>query len=302
MQAMILDDDPHYQALVARALMARGFMVVCVDSLAAAEAVVRLDMLDLVILGERVQGRLSHNVALLADCRVPAVPSVLVTDRTGEEIAELFELIPAIYSILGRRTAPSMVAQIAVAAVTAGPARHEAPGTEGRRVAARQAAAADRRSSFETEAGNGLATFHDTEVAKGRTALHAAAAEAKAPACDDTEAARPLLSDPQQAVAATARVPAFLQSEAVLPREPASRELRAASPPAAAALPETRWAPSVAAAPRASLPDFSARFAAPVATQPAPAPRSVLSPVLMSEDIGAGWHLPPAASRRITLS
>jgi hypothetical protein len=136
MQAMILDDDPQYQALVARALMARGFMVICVDSLAAAEAVVRLDMLDLVILGERVQGRLSHNVALLADCRVPAVPSVLVTDRTGDEIAELFELIPAIYSILGRRTAPSMVAQIAVAAVTAGPARKDLAAEAERKAAA----------------------------------------------------------------------------------------------------------------------------------------------------------------------
>ncbi len=234
MQAMILDDDPQYQALVARELMARGFLVVCVDSLAAAEAVVRLDMLDLVILGERVQGRLSHNVALLADCRVPAVPSVLVTDRSGDEIAELFDLIPAIYSILGRRTAPSMVAQIAVAAVTAGPARHE--------------------PSIAAEA-------------RGR--------------------------EPELAPA------------------PAFHEPQPARSPLAEAPVASRWSPPVAApvvpvvpAARAPLPDFSARFAAPVPPppQPAAAPRSVLSPVLMGDDIAPGWHRPQAAARRITLS
>lgn len=123
MQVMVLDDDPEHQARLARALMARGFQVVCVDSLAMAEAVVRLDMLDLLILGERVRGRLSHPVALLAECRNPAVPSIFITDRQGEEIAELFELIPSVYSIMGRSTAPNMVAQIAVAAVVAMPAR-----------------------------------------------------------------------------------------------------------------------------------------------------------------------------------
>lgn len=123
MQVMILDEDPDFQARVARALMGRGFQVVCVDSLAAAEAFVRLDLLDLIVLGERVHGRLSHSVALLAECRSPAVPSIVLTDRTGPEVGELFDLIPAVYSILGRRTAPTMIAQIAVAAVTAQPAR-----------------------------------------------------------------------------------------------------------------------------------------------------------------------------------
>lgn len=119
MQVLILDDDPEYQARLARALAARDFQIVCVDSLAAAEAVVRMGLPDLLILGERVHGRLSHSVALLADCREPGIPSVFITDRQGEEIAELFELIPAVYSIMGRATAPAMVAQIAVAAVAA---------------------------------------------------------------------------------------------------------------------------------------------------------------------------------------
>lgn len=119
MQVLILDDDPEYQARLARALAARDFQIVCVDSLAAAEAVVRMGLPDLLILGERVQGRLSHSVALLADCRDPGIPSIFITDRQGDDIAELFDLIPAVYSIMGRATAPAMVAQIAVAAVAA---------------------------------------------------------------------------------------------------------------------------------------------------------------------------------------
>ena len=127
MQVLILDDDPALMARLAQAMMGRGFQTVCVDSLAAAEAVVRMDFVDLMVIGERVQGRLTHPLALLAECRDPAVPAVLLTDRSGPEIEELFDLIPSIASILGRRTLPAMIAQVAVAAVTGRTRPVEAP-------------------------------------------------------------------------------------------------------------------------------------------------------------------------------
>ncbi|MCC7319618.1 MAG: response regulator [Rubellimicrobium sp.] len=124
MQVMVLDEEPLHAAHLARALMARGLQVICVDSIAAAEALVRLGLFDLLILAERVQGHLSHRIALMADCGGRSIPSVIVTDRQGDDVAELFELIPSVYAVMGRDTQPAMVAKIAVAALVAMPAAH----------------------------------------------------------------------------------------------------------------------------------------------------------------------------------
>lgn len=117
MQALILEDDPGFQAQLAQALMGKGFNVLCVETLAAAEAFLRLDMADVLVFGERIGGRLSHTAALLAECRNPLVAAVLLTDRSGPELDELFDLMPSLVGILGRRVAPEVVTQVVMAAV-----------------------------------------------------------------------------------------------------------------------------------------------------------------------------------------
>lgn len=121
MQVMVLEQDQNFQAHLASALIGKGFQVICVESIGAAENFIRLDIVDILVFGERLAGRLSHSVALLAECRNPLVSAVLLSDRTGSELDEAFDLIPAIYAILGRGVAPSMVAQVVMAS-TAGAA------------------------------------------------------------------------------------------------------------------------------------------------------------------------------------
>jgi hypothetical protein len=117
MQVLILEDDPSFQAQLAQAMMGKGFNVLCVETVPAAEAFLRLDMADVLIAGERIGGRLSHPVALLAECRNPLVAAVLLTDRSGPELDELFDLMPSLVGVLGRRVAPSVVTQVVMAAV-----------------------------------------------------------------------------------------------------------------------------------------------------------------------------------------
>lgn len=117
MQVLILEDDPSFQAQLAQAMMGKGFNVLCVETVPAAEAYLRLDMADVLIAGERIGGRLSHPVALLAECRNPMVAAVLLTDRSGPELDELFDLMPSLVGVLGRRVAPSVVTQVVMAAV-----------------------------------------------------------------------------------------------------------------------------------------------------------------------------------------
>ena len=116
MQVLILEDDSAIQARLAQTLMEQGFNVLCVETVPSAEAFLRLGMVDVLIAGERIGGRLSHPVALLAECRNPLLAAVLLTDRTGPELDELFDLMPALVGVLGRAVAPAVVAQIVVSA------------------------------------------------------------------------------------------------------------------------------------------------------------------------------------------
>ena len=115
MQVMVLDQDQNLQVQLAGALMQKGFHVICVESIGAAENFIRRDFIDVLVMGERVGGKLSHSLALLAECRNPLVSAILLTDRTGPSLEEIFDLIPSIYGILGRKISPDIVAQIVLA-------------------------------------------------------------------------------------------------------------------------------------------------------------------------------------------
>jgi hypothetical protein len=258
MQVLILEDDPAFQALLAQAMMAKGFNVLCVASVPAAEAFLRLDMADVLIFGERIDGRLTHPVALLAECRNPLVAAVLLTDRTGPDLDELFDLMPSLVGILGRRVAPPVVTQVVMAAV-AGMATESARS----RLASRWAAAE--------------ADVVDTPV----TAAPAAAVAPQA-----------MLSDalPMQADGLTDTVTADLADPV-----PVAAPVAAAAAPVAPVVEEIPVAPAAAIVAASDLPSLSATLAD-VLSPNALAPIS-LADILAARSTTALVAAPVAVSR-----
>ncbi len=121
MQALVLNDNSAAQAATAMALFKRNFQVVTADDVEVASAYADLGVFDLVVMAERVRGRLSHSVALSAELRNPHVTTMMVTPRADEEVDELFELLPSLYCLLGDKLSPEMVAKMAVSGVVGCP-------------------------------------------------------------------------------------------------------------------------------------------------------------------------------------
>lgn len=117
MQALVLNDDRKVQAATAMALFKRNFQVVTADDVEIGAAYANLGVFDLVVMAERVQGRLSHSVALAAELRNPDVTTMVLTPRADEDVDELYELLPSLYCLLGDKLEPEMVARMAVAGV-----------------------------------------------------------------------------------------------------------------------------------------------------------------------------------------
>lgn len=117
MQVLILEGDAARQAALVQALRARGLQVLVAESVAMAEAMVRAGLPDLLLMTERVGGRLSHSVALLAGCGATPVPVVFISERQGEGAAELFELIPSAVSLAGPGTRAETLADLVVSAL-----------------------------------------------------------------------------------------------------------------------------------------------------------------------------------------
>ncbi len=125
MQAMLIEDDPATRAGSAAALARAGFAVTVAGSVEAAKAAVRHGIVDVLVMAERVGGRLAHDVALLAELRNPGLGTILLSDRTADEAEEIFALLPSLHAVLGRDTPPRMLSQLALA--TARWQGHEAP-------------------------------------------------------------------------------------------------------------------------------------------------------------------------------
>lgn len=125
MLAMLIEDDPAIRAGAAAALSRAGFAVTVAGSVDAAKAAVRRGIVDVLVMAERVGGRLAHDVALLAELRNPGLGTILLSDRTADEADEIFALLPSLHAVLGRETPPRMLTEVALA--TARWQGHEAP-------------------------------------------------------------------------------------------------------------------------------------------------------------------------------
>lgn len=126
MQALIVDDNIARQTELTIALMETGFQVTATTSHAVADSCIRRGWIDVLVMDERVCGRLTHSLALLAEWRNAMSSCILMTSRTSEEIEELFLLIPSLHCLLAPDIDPVRVASIAVASVS-GARRGAAP-------------------------------------------------------------------------------------------------------------------------------------------------------------------------------
>ncbi|SIT81611.1 hypothetical protein SAMN05421665_1300 [Yoonia rosea] len=119
MKALILRNDAAASLSTAHALIDKGFQILSVDTQALAHALIRLDTIDLLIMDERVEGQLTHAIALSAERRNPHLSAILVTDRTAEQTDDLFELIPSLYGLVGHDTTARILGKLALSAVSA---------------------------------------------------------------------------------------------------------------------------------------------------------------------------------------
>lgn len=118
MQALILDDNPSHQTNLSVALMGRGFHVINAMSNTSGLAAARRGAIDLLVMSERVDGKLSHSVGLSAERHSPYVVTILLTSRHDDDLHELYQLLPSLYSILGQDMPVDLIAKLGLSGVT----------------------------------------------------------------------------------------------------------------------------------------------------------------------------------------
>lgn len=117
MKALILQKDAAAACATSRVLIDKGFQILCVETLAVAHALIRVDTIDLLVMDERFDGQLTHSIALSGERRSPYLSVIMLTDRDGADTDELYDLIPCLYALAGSGTAPHVLGQLAMSAV-----------------------------------------------------------------------------------------------------------------------------------------------------------------------------------------
>ncbi len=118
MKALILRQDAVAADVTSRALIDKGFQILCVETLAVAHALIRVDTIDLLVMDERIDGQLTHAIALSGERRSPYLSAIILTDRHGEETDDLYDLIPCLYALAGTQTSAHVLGQLALCAVS----------------------------------------------------------------------------------------------------------------------------------------------------------------------------------------
>ena len=117
MKALILRDDTEAAVACAQALLHKGFQVVCVENRHIARALLRIETIDLLLLDERIDGRLTHSIALSAERKNPYINAILMTDRTAPDVDDLYDLLPCLYAIAGTTSDATLIAQLAMSSI-----------------------------------------------------------------------------------------------------------------------------------------------------------------------------------------
>ncbi|WP_019954083.1 hypothetical protein [Yoonia vestfoldensis] len=117
MKAMILRDDAADAVQTAHILANKGFQTLCVTSRDIAQAMIRADVIDLMVMDERIGMQLTHTLALSAERRNPFVSTIIMTDKGAEATDDLYGLIPSLYALIGTRTGADILGKIVLSAV-----------------------------------------------------------------------------------------------------------------------------------------------------------------------------------------
>ncbi|WP_322889639.1 MULTISPECIES: imidazoleglycerol-phosphate dehydratase [unclassified Yoonia] len=117
MKAMILRDDAADAVQTAHILANKGFQTLCVTSRDIAQAMIRADVIDLMVMDERIGMQLTHTLALSAERRNPFVSTIIMTDKGAEATDDLYGLIPSLYALVGTRTGPDILGKIVLSAI-----------------------------------------------------------------------------------------------------------------------------------------------------------------------------------------
>jgi hypothetical protein len=115
MQVMIVEEDATLRTRITGALAPEGVNVLSFGRLGPAKEAARRANVDILVLGESIEGRLASDVALLAEWRNPRLGSILLSDRESDAAEELFDLIPSLQAVLARGTGPRTLARLAIA-------------------------------------------------------------------------------------------------------------------------------------------------------------------------------------------
>lgn len=109
MQALILNSDRATLRAHTTALLKHGYSVVNATSLEEAQDYSRLGTFDLLLMEERVEGRLTHTISLIAEQKKEDVVTVLVTDRVDGALNELTDLLPSLNCFVGTKVSDSIL-------------------------------------------------------------------------------------------------------------------------------------------------------------------------------------------------
>ncbi|MGJ8622523.1 MAG: imidazoleglycerol-phosphate dehydratase [Yoonia sp.] len=118
MKALILRQDPHAACAISKVLIDKVFQILCVESLAVAHALIRMDTIDLLVMDETFDGQLTHSIALSGERRSPYISAIMLTDRDRADTDDLYDLIPCLYALAGMTISPHILGQLAIASVS----------------------------------------------------------------------------------------------------------------------------------------------------------------------------------------
>lgn len=118
MKALILRQNPDAACETSKVLIDKGFQILCVETLAVAHALIRVDTIDLLVMDEVFAGQMTHALALSGERRSPYLNTIMLTDRSRAETDDLYDLIPCLYALAGTTVSPRILGQLALSAVS----------------------------------------------------------------------------------------------------------------------------------------------------------------------------------------